>query len=110
LPIIGLALAGAFWAYDGWNNVTFVAGEVKNPQRNIPKALLTGTLIVMSVYVLINIGFLYVLPVEVMAESPLVAATASEVIFGASGGVIISIAVIISTFGALNGSLLASAR
>ncbi|OGU76346.1 MAG: hypothetical protein A2V93_06365, partial [Ignavibacteria bacterium RBG_16_34_14] len=107
---VGLALAGAFWAYDGWNNVTFVSGEVKNPQRNIPLGLLYGTLIVMGVYVLANIAYLYILPVDVMAKSPLVAASAIEVIFGAAGASIISIAVIISTFGALNGSILASAR
>ncbi len=108
--IIGLALAGAFWAYDGWNNVTFVAGEVKNPQRNVPRALLFGTIIVMAVYVLVNIAFLYVLPVNVMAKSPLVAASAAQVIFGTGGASVISIAVIISTFGALNGSLLSTAR
>ncbi len=110
IAMIGLALAGAFWAYDGWNNVTFVSGEVKNPQTNVPKALLYGTLIVVGVYVVINIGFLYVLPIDEMMKSPLVAATAAEKIFGSSGGSIISIAVIISTFGALNGSLLATAR
>jgi APA family basic amino acid/polyamine antiporter len=107
---IGLALAGAFWAYDGWNNVTFVSGEVKNPQRNIPLGLLYGTLIVIAVYVLANLAYLYILPVDVMAKSPLVAATAMEIIFGTAGGSIIAIAVIISTFGALNGSILASAR
>jgi len=108
--LIGLALAGAFWAYDGWNNVTFVSGEIKNPQRNVPKALLYGTFITMIVYVLINIAYLYVLPIDEIAKSPLVAATAVEKIFGQSGGAIISIAVIISTFGALNGSILSTAR
>jgi len=108
--LIGLALAGAFWAYDGWNNVTFVSGEIKNPQRNVPKALLYGTFITMLVYVLINIAYLYVLPIGEIAKSPLVAASAVEKIFGARGGAIISIAVIISTFGALNGSILATAR
>jgi basic amino acid/polyamine antiporter, APA family len=108
--LVGLALAGAFWAYDGWNNVTFVAGEVKDPKRNVPLALTYGTLIVILVYALINIAFLYVLPVEVMKDSPLVAASAAEVVFGAAGASIISIAVIISTFGALNGSILATAR
>ena len=108
--LIGLALAGAFWAYDGWNNLTFVAGEVKRPQRNVPLGLLLGTLIVIVVYMLINVAYLYVLPVDQMAKSPLVAATASEIIFGKSGAAIISIAVIISTFGALNGGILSTAR
>ncbi|HZW39758.1 MAG TPA: amino acid permease [Ignavibacteriaceae bacterium] len=109
-PLLGLALAGAFWAYDGWNNVTFVAGEVKNPQHNIPRALMFGTLITMGVYIIINIAYLYVLPVDEMAKSPLVAASAADKIFGNQGAAIISIAVIISTFGALNGSILATAR
>lgn len=110
ISLIGLALAGAFWAYDGWNNVTFVAGEIKRPQRNVPLGLLLGTLIVIVVYMLINAAYLYVLPVDQMAKSPLVAATAAEIIFGHYGAVIISIAVIISTFGALNGSILSTAR
>jgi APA family basic amino acid/polyamine antiporter len=110
ISLIGLALAGAFWAYDGWNNLTFVAGEVKRPQRNVPLGLLFGTLIVIAVYMLINAAYLYVLPVDQMAKSPLVAASAAEIIFGHSGAAIISIAVIISTFGALNGSILSTAR
>jgi basic amino acid/polyamine antiporter, APA family len=110
LPLIGLAISGAFWAYDGWNNVTYVAGEVKNPQRNVPLALLFGTLIVIGVYVLINIAFLYVLPIEEMKNSPLVAASAAEKILGPNGASVIALAVIISTFGALNGSILATAR
>ena len=73
-----LAFAGAFWAYDAWNNITFVSGEVKNPMRNVPRALIYGTLIVICVYVLINAAFLYVLPIDEMAKSPLVAATAAE--------------------------------
>lgn len=108
--LIGLALAGAFWAYDGWNNVTWVSGEIKEPQKNVPRALLYGTLIVMFVYVIVNVAYLYVLPIEEMKNSPLVAATAAEKIFGGSGAGIIAVAVIISTFGALNGSILATAR
>lgn len=110
IGVVGLAFAGAFWAYDAWNSVTFVSGEVKNPRRNIPLSLLWGTLIVASVYVLINIAYLYILPIDVMANSPLVAATAAEKIFGSKGASLISIAVIVSTFGALNGSILATAR
>ena len=110
ISAIGLALSGAFWAYDGWNNGTFVAGEVKNPQRNVPLSLLFGTGIVMFVYVLVNIAYLYIFPVEQMKDLPLVAASASQKIFGASGATIICIAVIISSFGALNGSILSTAR
>ncbi|HEX2867970.1 MAG TPA: amino acid permease [Ignavibacteriales bacterium] len=110
LSMIGLALAGAFWAYDGWNNVTYVSGEIKNPKRNVPLALLIGTFAVVVIYVLINIAFLYVLPIDQMSKSPLVAASAAEIIFGPVGASIISIAVIVSTFGALNGSILSTAR
>jgi APA family basic amino acid/polyamine antiporter len=110
ISVFGLALAGAFWAYDGWNNVTFVSGEIKNPQRNVPLALIYGTLIVIAVYVFINMAFLFVLPVDEMKNSDLVARTAAEKIFGLAGGTVISIAVIISAFGALNGSILATAR
>lgn len=110
IAAFGLALTGAFWAYDGWNNVTFVSGEIKEPQKNVPKALLLGTLIVIGVYVLINLSYLYILPIDEMKNSPLVAATAAEKIFGINGASIIAIAVIISTFGALNGSILSTAR
>lgn len=110
ISAIGLALAGAFWAYDGWNNGTFVAGEVKDPQRNVPLSLLYGTALVMIVYVLMNIGFLYIFPVEQMKDIPLVGAAAAEKIFGGPGATIISIVVIVSSFGALNGSILATAR
>jgi APA family basic amino acid/polyamine antiporter len=106
----GLATAGAFWAYDGWNNVTYVAGEVVNPKKNVPLALLIGTVSVIIVYVLINLAFLYILPIGVIAKSPLVAATAAQVIFGPVGASLISAAVIISTFGALNGNILATPR
>lgn len=110
LFMFGLALSGAFWAYDGWNNVTFVAGEVKNPKHNVPKALFISTAVVMVVYLLINVAYLYVIPIDEIAKTPLVGAALSERIFGRFGGEIISIAIIISTFGAVNGSVLATAR
>ena len=110
IALLGLALSGAFWAYDGWNNVTFVAGEIKNPQRNVPKSLFYGTLIVIALYVLINVAYLYVLPIDEMKNSPLVAASAAEKLFGNIGASIIVISVIISAFGALNGSILSTAR
>ncbi len=110
ISAIGLALAGAFWAYDGWNNVTYVAGEVKNPQRNVPLALLFGTVIVMLVYVFINVAYLYIFPISEMQGLPLVASSAAMKIFGTSGAAIIAIAVIVSSFGALNGSILSTAR
>lgn len=105
-----VAMSGAFWAYDGWVNVTYVAGEVREPQRIIPRALFIGTAIVMIVYVLTNLAYLYVLPIEVMAKSQLVAADVAEKFLGGYGGAFVSAAVMISTFGTANGSILATAR
>lgn len=105
-----MATAGAFWTYDGWNNITYIAGEVKNPSRTIPRGLFIGMLIVIAVYASINLAYLYILPVEVMAKSKLVAADVATTIFGNSGGAIIAACVILSTFGTTNGTILASAR
>ena len=103
------AMQGAFWAYDGWNKITYIAGEVKAPQRNIPIGLGVGMLIVTVIYMLINLAYAYVLPVDVMAHSKLVAADVAEKCF-AGGGRWIAAAVMISTFGTTNSIILASAR
>jgi APA family basic amino acid/polyamine antiporter len=103
------AMQGAFWAYDGWNKLTYIAGEVKEPQRNIPRGLVIGMIIVMGIYMLINLAYAYVLPVDVMAKSKLVAADVAEKCF-AGGGRWIAAAVMISTFGTTNSIILASAR
>jgi APA family basic amino acid/polyamine antiporter len=105
-----LAMSGAFWAYDGWINITYVAGEIKEPQRTIPRALFLGTAIVITVYVLTNLAYLYVLPIDVMAQSKLVAADVAEKFFRGYGGAFVSAAVMISTFGTANGTILSSAR
>jgi len=104
------ALSAAFWSYDGWNNVTYIAGEVNNPQRNIPKALFTGTVIIISVYVLINLAFFYVLPVDEMAQSTLVAADVANRAIGPIGAGLVAAMVMVSTFGTSNGTILASSR
>lgn len=107
--IIG-ALSGAFWAYDGWNNITYIAGEVKNPQKVIPRALIFGTLIVITIYVLINLAYLYVMPVEIMAKSTLVASDVALAIFGSIGGAFIAASVMISTFGTANNTIMVTPR
>jgi APA family basic amino acid/polyamine antiporter len=106
---LAAALQGAFWAYDGWNKLTYIAGEVKEPQRNIPLGLLWGMLIVTAIYLLINLAYAYVLPIDAMAQSKLVAADVAERIF-AGGGRWIAAAVMISTFGTVNATILATAR
>jgi APA family basic amino acid/polyamine antiporter len=104
------AMSGAFWAYDGWNNITYIAGEVKQPQRNIPLGLFWGTIIVIAVYFLINLAYLYILPIDKMAQSTLVAADAAKAVMGNIGGGFIAAAVMISTFGTSNGTIMVSAR
>ncbi len=106
---IAAALQKAFWAYDGWNNVTYIAGEVVRPQRNIPRALIYGMTIIITVYLLINLAYLYVMPIDNMAGSKLVAADVAERFF-TGGGQWIAAAVMISTFGTTNGTILVSAR
>jgi APA family basic amino acid/polyamine antiporter len=106
---LAAALQGAFWAYDGWNNCTYIAGEIKQPQRTLPRALITGMFIILTVYVLINLAYIYVLPIDQMAQSKLVAADVAERFFP-GGGRWIAAAVLISTLGTTNGTILASAR
>jgi APA family basic amino acid/polyamine antiporter len=104
------ALVGALWAYDGWNNVGMVASEVKNPQRNLPLALIGGTLGVIAIYMLANWAYFRVLsPAEVGAHK-LVAAEMMQRIGGPAGASAVSIAAMISIFAALNGSILTGAR
>ncbi len=104
------ALSAAFWAYDGWNNVTYIASEIKNPQKNIPKALIIGTLIIVGVYVLINLAYLYVMPVSEMKDSTLVASDVAKLAIGPMGGALIAALVMVSTFGTANGTIMVSAR
>ncbi len=104
------ALSGAFWAYDGWNNVTYLAGEIKSPQKNIPLGLLIGTSIVIIIYVLVNIAYIYVLPLDEIAKSELVASDVAQKILGNLGGGFVAAAVLVSTFGTSNGTIMASSR
>lgn len=104
------ALTGAFFAYDGWINITFVAGEIKQPQRDIPRSLFTGVITCIIVYILVNQAYLYVLPVEKVAASSLVAADAFTVAIGSTGGAIVAALIVICTLGAINGNLMTTAR
>jgi len=104
------AMSGAFWAYDGWNNVTYLAGEIKNPQRSIPVGLFVGTVIIITVYLLINLAYIYVLPITEMAKSTLVAADAAQKVLGTIGGGFVAALVMVSTLGTSNGTIMASAR
>lgn len=109
---IAAAMVGSIFSSDAWNNVTFIAGEVKNPKRNIGLSLFLGTLIVTVIYVTVNLMYISVLPLNEIAhaENDRVAVTASHVIFGNAGTAIIAVMIMISTFGCNNGLILAGAR
>ncbi len=106
----GVALVAVIWAYDGWNNVNFVAGEIKNPRRNLPLALILGTLLVTVLYILINIIYFYALPFGETVGVVRIAEKATSALFGTSTGALISAAVMVSVFGSLNGSILTGPR
>lgn len=106
----GVALVAVAWAFDGWNNVNFVAGEIKNPRRNLPLALILGTLGITFLYVLINYIYLYALPMQETIGVVRIAEKATGALFGSSTGALISALVIVSVFGSLNGSILVGPR
>jgi APA family basic amino acid/polyamine antiporter len=112
LGAVAAAMVGSIFSSDSWNNVTFIAGEVRNPKRNIGLSLFLGTMIVTIVYILANLVYLAVLPLEEIAyaEKDRVAVAASSVIFGNVGTVIIALMIMVSTFGCNNGLILAGAR
>ena len=105
-----VAMTGAFFAYDGWINVAAVAGEMHNPQKNIPKSLITGVFTCIVVYVLVNQAYLYALPVEKIAVSPLVASDAIAVSWGNTGAALIAALIVVCTIGAVNGNVMACCR
>jgi amino acid transporter len=107
---IGLALVSVLWAYDGFGDVSFAGGEVKDPHRNLPRAIVFGTLAIIGLYLLTNIAYLYMLPIEAVGRSPLVAADVMQALFGRAGVVLVSLFVMVSSFSSLNGSMLAAPR
>lgn len=107
---LAAAFSGAFAAYDGWNNLTFVAGEIKNPGRNVPLGLFLGLGICMLLYIATSEAYLYMLPVDQMAHSALVATDALEPVAGIYGAGLVALLVMLSTAGATNGNILACAR
>lgn len=104
------ALSGAFWGYDGWVNIASVGGEVKEPQRIIPKSLLIGISTCILIYVLVNLAYLYILPIDSMASSTIVATDAVKVVIGSIGAGIIALMIILSTAGTTHGNILTTVR
>ncbi len=110
ISAVGAALILIFWTYDGWSEITMVAGEIQEPQKTIPKALLFGSLGVLFLYILVNGAYLNVLGIEGVASSSRVATDTMIELFGAKGGNIIAGIVLISTFSTLNGIALTGPR
>ncbi len=104
------ATTGALAAYDGWNNLGFVAGEIKDPQKNIPRGLMIGIGICILLYVLTTEAYLYMLPVDIMKNSPLVASDSLRNILGMAGAGFVALLVMVSTAGGTNGNILPCAR
>ena len=108
--LFGLALISVLWAYDGFADVSFAAGEVKDPQRNLPRAIVGGTLAIIAIYLAANAAYLYVSPIARVAESRLIAADTMQALFGQVGVAAVSVTVTISTLGALVAVTLAAPR
>jgi len=108
--MFGLALISVLWAYDGFADVSFVSGEVRDPQRTLPRAIVVGTLAIIGIYLAANVAYLYVNPLERMAVSPLIAADTMQALFGQAGAAFVAVVVTISTFGALIAIMLSSPR
>ena len=108
--LFGLALISVLWAYDGFADVAFAAGEVADPQRSLPRAIIGGTAVIMATYLSVNVAYLYVAGIEGVAGSPLIAADVARALLGPPGGTLVSVVVAVSTFGALVGISLGAPR
>lgn len=106
----GVALIAITWSFDGWNNITYAAGEIKNPKRNLPFSLVVGTLIITVLYALINYVYFKALPIGEMAGVVRIAEKATTTLYGRTSAGLLSAAVLISVFGALNGAIFVGPR
>lgn len=106
----GVALVAVSWTFDGWNNINFVAGEIKKPGRNLPLSLIVGTTGVTLLYLLVNVVYFYALPMPEMIGVVKIAEKATNILFGGTAAGLVSAAVIISILGSLNGSILTGPR
>lgn len=113
LSAVLAAMLSAFWAYEGWSNLSFVTGEMKNPKRNIPIAIMSGVAIAMTLYVLANVAYMHVLPLEALRavdQSQIGAAVVAEAMLGKAGQTLLVVLIMVSVFGTLNGIILSHAR
>jgi len=105
-----LAMVAILWAYDGWGDLAFVGGEVRDPERNLPRAMFIGTGSVVALYLAANLVYLRLIPIQQMKGAELVAADVARMLLGGAGLVAVSAAVAVSTFGTLNGSMMTAPR
>ena len=112
LGAIALAVTGAFWSYDGWGNVSYIAGEVKDPSKTIPRAIILATFTFISIYVLMNLAYFFILPVEAVAGAAddRVASLMMSTVIGGFGGALVAALIMLSTFDTTNSSILTNAR
>ena len=110
LSAVGLAMIAVLWSYDGWHLVTFAAGEVKQPRRNLTRGLLAGTLVVIALYLLVNLAYFRALSLDQIAASARVAGDAMERALGPIGGTLVAGAILLSISGAMNSNILAGPR
>jgi APA family basic amino acid/polyamine antiporter len=108
--LFGLALISVLWAYDGFADLSFASGEVKDPQRTLPRAILIGTTAIVAIYLAVNAAYLYITPVAGMAGSRLIAADTMEAVVGDIGRTAVAVAVAVSALGALIGTMLVAPR
>ena len=106
----GLSMIAVLWAFDGWISVTFTAGEMRDPERNIPRALIIGTVGVIALYLGANLAYAWVMPLNAMAGSPRVAADVARLVLGPVGATLVIVGILCSTVGTANGALLAIPR
>jgi basic amino acid/polyamine antiporter, APA family len=113
IPGFGAAMVGALWAYDGWNNVAPLAGEIRDPQRNLPRAFVGGTLIVAMLYLLVNAAYYYALSPATIASVPANSSVATEALklfLGPMAVSLTAVAMMIASFGSLHSSVLSNSR
>ena len=108
LSSFGVALIACLLGYDGWVQLSFVAGEIRNPQRNVVRALTFGTLAVTAIYLLANLAYMRVLSISEIAASEHVGADAAARVLGAAGGTVVSLLILVSVLGTLNGCFMTS--
>jgi APA family basic amino acid/polyamine antiporter len=110
LPALGVGMIAVLWTYDGWYNLTFSAGELRDPARSLPRGLLLGTAAVVSLYLVVNLVYLRALPLSAMAATTRIGETAAGALFGAGGARLVSAAVLVSTFGCISSTILCCSR